>query len=95
MRRRARLSFQGDVAAGAAREEAAATVDDQTVNDQPDPPAGDPAGPASPGTPRRPRTRLLLGLAAAVFALDLATKLLVVATIEPGEDVRLLGGRST
>jgi signal peptidase II len=41
---------------------------------------------------RRPRTRLLLGLAAAVLALDLVTKVLVVATVEPGEDIRLLGG---
>ncbi|WP_369406769.1 signal peptidase II [Blastococcus haudaquaticus] len=48
-------------------------------------------GPAAvPG--RRPRTRLLLTLAAAVLAADLATKLLVVATIEPGEDIRVLGG---
>ena len=42
--------------------------------------------------PGRPRTRLLLGLATGVLALDLLTKVLVVATIEPGEDVRLLGG---
>jgi signal peptidase II len=42
--------------------------------------------------PARPRTRLLLSLAAAVLALDVATKVLVVATIAPGEDVRLLGG---
>ncbi len=41
---------------------------------------------------RRPRTRLLLTLAAAVLAADLATKLLVVATIDPGENTRLLGG---
>ena len=41
---------------------------------------------------RRPRTRLLLALAAGVLLLDLATKLLVVATIEPGEDIRVLGG---
>ncbi|SNS47292.1 signal peptidase II [Geodermatophilus pulveris] len=41
---------------------------------------------------RRPRTRLLLLLALAVLAVDLATKLLVVATVERGEDIRLLGG---
>jgi signal peptidase II len=41
---------------------------------------------------RRPRTRLLLTLAATVLAADLATKLLVVATIDPGENTRLLGG---
>ncbi len=41
---------------------------------------------------RRPRTRLLLLLGSAVLALDLATKLLVVATVERGENIRLLGG---
>ncbi|MGY1689607.1 signal peptidase II [Geodermatophilus sp. SYSU D01105] len=49
---------------------------------------GAPAVPA----PRRPRTRLLFLLAVVVLALDLGSKLLVVATIAPGEDVRLLGG---
>jgi signal peptidase II len=42
--------------------------------------------------PRRPRTRLLLLLALGVLLADLGTKLLVVTTIAPGEDVRLLGG---
>ncbi|RBY88515.1 signal peptidase II [Blastococcus sp. TF02A-26] len=46
------------------------------------------SGPAA----RRPRTRLLLSLALGVLLLDLGTKLLVVATLERGEDVRLLGG---
>jgi signal peptidase II len=46
----------------------------------------------SPARPRRSRARLLLGLAAVVLALDLATKLLVVATIDRGENVRTLGG---
>ncbi|HEY0127193.1 MAG TPA: signal peptidase II [Blastococcus sp.] len=46
----------------------------------------------TPTTPRRPRTRLLLSLAAVVLLADLATKLVVVATIAPGEDIRLLGG---
>ena len=41
---------------------------------------------------RHPRTRLLLSLAAAVLLADLVTKLVVVATVEPGEDIRLLGG---
>jgi signal peptidase II len=41
---------------------------------------------------RRPRTRLLLALAAGVLLADLISKLVVVATIEPGEDIRLLGG---
>jgi signal peptidase II len=43
-------------------------------------------------TGRRPRTRLLLSLAAAVLLADLISKLVVVATIGPGEDIRLLGG---
>ena len=48
---------------------------------------------ASGGTAgRRPRTRLLLLLALVVLALDLGTKLLVVAGVERGEDIRLLGG---
>jgi signal peptidase II len=34
----------------------------------------------------------VLGLAAAVVVLDLASKLVVVATIAPGEDIRVLGG---
>ncbi len=46
----------------------------------------------APAPARRPRTRLLLSLAAAVLVTDLVTKLVVVATIEPGEDIRLLGG---
>jgi len=41
---------------------------------------------------RRPKTRLLLSLAAVVLVADLVSKLVVVATIEPGEDIRLLGG---
>jgi signal peptidase II len=41
---------------------------------------------------RRPRTRLLLAIAAGVLLLDLGSKLLVVATLDRGEDVRLLGG---
>jgi signal peptidase II len=48
--------------------------------------------PAVGGPVRRRRTRLLLSLAAAVLLVDLVTKLVVVARIEPGEDIRLLGG---
>jgi signal peptidase II len=51
-----------------------------------------PAPADDPVPARRPRTRLLLALAAVVLVADLATKLLVVATIEPGEDIRVLGG---
>jgi signal peptidase II len=41
---------------------------------------------------RRPRTVLLLGLAAVVLAVDVVSKVLVVATMHEGQDVRLLGG---
>jgi signal peptidase II len=34
----------------------------------------------------------LLALAAAVFLVDLISKIVVVATIAPGEDIRILGG---
>jgi signal peptidase II len=49
---------------------------------------GSAAGPVTD----RPRTRLLLLLAALVLAADLVSKLVVVASIAPGHDVRLLGG---
>jgi signal peptidase II len=52
----------------------------------------EPATPAAAERPARPRTRLLLALAAAVFVADLVSKIVVVATIEPGEDIRILGG---
>jgi signal peptidase II len=52
------------------------------VSEQPDPPS----------RPRRSRARLLLGVAAGVLALDLVTKLVVVATLSDREPVRLLGG---
>ena len=52
--------------------------------------AGDGTTAAAPA--RRPRTRLLLVIAVAVLLLDLGSKLLVVATLDRGEDVRLLGG---
>jgi signal peptidase II len=52
------------------------------VSEQPGPPARN----------RRPRARLLLGLAAAVLALDIGTKLIVVATLSDREPLRLLGG---
>lgn len=46
----------------------------------------------APAPVRAPRTRLLLAVAAAVLLADLVTKLVVVATIDRGEDIRLLGG---
>lgn len=53
--------------------------------------ADDPAGSAT-APARRPRTRLLLAVALGVLLLDIGSKLLVVATLDRGEDVRLLGG---
>jgi signal peptidase II len=50
----------------------------------------DAVGAPVPG--RRPRTRLLLLIAAGILLTDLVSKLVVVATIEPGEDIRLFGG---
>jgi signal peptidase II len=47
---------------------------------------------ATPVAARRPKTRLLLALAAGVVLLDVVSKLVVVATIDPGEDIRTLGG---
>ncbi|MCO7222125.1 signal peptidase II [Klenkia sp. PcliD-1-E] len=43
-------------------------------------------------TGRRPRTALLVGIAAGILALDLVTKLVVVATLSDREPLRLLGG---
>jgi signal peptidase II len=61
------------------------------VPEQPEPIDGSADGSVvAPG--RRPRTRLLLTLAVVVHLADLATKLVVVATITPGENIRLLGG---
>jgi signal peptidase II len=48
--------------------------------------------PDSPERPGRSRARLLLGLAAAVLALDVGSKLLVVATLSDRDPLRLLGG---
>ena len=45
-----------------------------------------------PAARSRPRTRLLLTIAAAVLVVDVVTKLTVVATIAPEQDIRLLGG---
>ena len=79
-----------DVAAGAAQEGTAAIVDQQPDRSGETRPGSSTA--PVPGAPRCPRTRLLLGIAAAVLALDLATKLVVVATLSDREPVRLLGG---
>jgi signal peptidase II len=52
----------------------------------------DPAGTPVTVRGRHPRTRLLLALAAGVLLADLVTKLVVVATIDQGKDIRVLGG---
>ena len=53
----------------------------------------EPTGTPDPPGPRPgPRTRLLLALAGAVLLADVVTKVVVVATIGPGEDIRVLGG---
>ena len=60
------------------------------MSEQPEtstPPSADAPTPA-----RRPKAALLLGLAVGILALDLATKLLVVATLSDREPLRLLGG---
>ncbi len=48
--------------------------------------------PAADRPAARPRTRLLLALAAVVLLADLVTKVVVVATIGAGEDIRVFGG---
>ena len=45
-----------------------------------------------PETPRRRRIGVLLGVAVAVLALDITSKLLVVAKLAPPHQIRLLGG---
>ena len=64
------------------------------MSDQPEPSTPAPApGARAPVAPRRPaRTRLLLAVAAVVLAVDLVSKLVVVATLSGREPLRLLGG---
>ncbi|MGY1842935.1 signal peptidase II [Modestobacter sp. SYSU DS0875] len=69
------------------------------MSEQPERPTADPVPAADPSAPapedagpRRSRARLLALVAAGVFVLDLATKLLVVATLSDREPLRLLGG---
>jgi signal peptidase II len=63
-------------------------AEEPALSEQPDP--VDDAASVVPG--RRKRTRLLLALAVAVLAADVVSKLVVVATIAPGGNVRVLGG---
>lgn len=58
------------------------------LSEQPDP-AQDSADPV---LRRRPRTGLLLGIAAVILVADIVSKVVVVATIAPDEDIRVLGG---
>ena len=67
-------------------------IDRGALLSEPSDPQGGAAAASGGSAGRRPRTRLLLLLALAVLALDLGTKLLVVATVERGADIRLLGG---
>jgi signal peptidase II len=55
-------------------------------------PAADTAADTGAPSRGRRRTLLLVVLAAAVLAVDLVTKVVVVATIAPGHSIRLLGG---
>jgi signal peptidase II len=71
----------------AARPPASTGVEEPDLSEQPEP-----AEPAADVPGRRPRTRLVLLLAGAVLLADLVTKLVVVAAIAPGEDVKVLGG---
>ncbi|GGL04189.1 lipoprotein signal peptidase [Nocardia jinanensis] len=54
-------------------------------------PEQDPDRPGGTGAQPRQRLRLLLLVAATLFALDLVTKVIVVARIRPGEPVSLVG----
>ncbi|TFV50297.1 signal peptidase II [Blastococcus sp. TF02A-35] len=70
----------------------ATTSEEPHLTEHADPVDGSTGGPAAVEPSGRPRTRLLLSLAAGILLADLVTKLVVVATIEPGEDIRTLGG---
>jgi signal peptidase II len=59
---------------------------------EPTDPAEDGTAPDVEAPARRPRMLLLLSLAAAVLVVDAVSKVLVVAHIRPGENIRLLGG---
>jgi signal peptidase II len=66
------------------------------VTDSPDEPATpqpEAAAPTTEPVPQKPkRVALLAVIAATVVILDLLTKIIIVATVTPGESVRLLGG---
>jgi len=61
--------------------------------DEPAPPQPEAAAPTTEPVPQKPkRVALLAVIAATVVILDLLTKIIIVATVTPGESVRLLGG---
>ena len=64
----------------------------EPIDGSADGPGGGSGGASGVAPARRPRTRLLLTLAVLVLLADLVTKLIVVVTITPGENIRLLGG---
>ena len=65
----------------------ASRAQEPALTEQPDPVASPTAAPG-----RRKRSRLLGLVAATVLVADLVSKLVVVATIDPGTDVKTLGG---
>jgi signal peptidase II len=76
----------------------AARSEERPLADEPAAPQADTSGgatvpaPPDPAAARRSRTPLLLLLAALVLAADALSKVVVVATLAPGENVRVLGG---
>ncbi|SFT77917.1 signal peptidase II [Geodermatophilus amargosae] len=73
------------------RPETTASTRSPPLSEQPED-AGDDGAAAAAAPVRRARTRLLALLAVTVFLADLGSKLLVVATVDRGENIRLLGG---
>jgi signal peptidase II len=63
----------------------------ETTGDDASAPAGAAGETAEPGVGRVRRIRVLLAVAAIIFALDVGTKVLVVATMHYGQPIRLLG----
>lgn len=86
----------GGVPTGAPADTPAAGAPELPESRQPAEPSKRPAGDDLAAPPAVPRARwrpvLLVAIALAVLALDAVTKVLVVANIAPGENVRILGG---
>lgn len=66
------------------------------MTDQPEdasPETGGETAPGPPAAPDRPRkVGLLAAIAGTVVILDLISKIVIVATVQPGEPIRILGG---